>query len=119
MRGNWLALNVVLGVFLIGAVGTGLFVSTVAETQQVAFQIGSLVAFLPTFILSGFIFPIASMPWVLQYVSTIVPARYFLIALRGIVLKGSGLIALWQPIGALVLYACLVMGLASLRLARR
>lgn len=119
MRGNWLALGFVLGVFLVGAIGTGLLVSTIAETQQVAFQIGSLVAFLPTFILSGFIFPVASMPIVLQYVSTIVPARYFLIALRGIVLKGSDLWMVWPPVAALGVYAAVVLGLASLRLAKR
>ncbi len=119
MQGNWLTLNLVLAMFLIGAIGTGLLVSTIAETQQVAFQIGSLVAFLPTFVLSGFIFPIASMPIGLQYVSTVVPARYFLIALRGIVLKGSDLITVWPSVAALVVYAFLVMGLASLRLARR
>ncbi len=119
MRGDWIALSFVLAVFLIGAVGTGLLVSTIAETQQVAFQVGSLVAFLPTFILSGFIFPIASMPIVLRYASTVVPARYFLIALRGIVLKGSDLQAVWPSVAALGAYAFLVLGLASLRLAKR
>jgi len=119
MRGNWFALGFVLAVFLIGAIGTGLLVSTIAETQQVAFQVGSLVAFLPTFILSGFIFPIASMPLPLQVVSTIVPARYFLIALRGIVLKGSDLWTVWPSVAALGVYAAVVLGLASLRLAKR
>ncbi|MEO6221621.1 MAG: ABC transporter permease [Vicinamibacterales bacterium] len=119
MRGNWFALSFVLAVFLVGAIGTGLLVSTIAETQQVAFQVGSLIAFLPTFILSGFIFPIASMPLALQYVSTIVPARYFLIALRGIVLKGSDLSMVASSVGALGLYAAVVFGLASLRLAKR
>ena len=80
-----------VAVFLVGALGTGLLVSTIADTQQVAFQAAMLIAFLPTFMLSGFIFPIASMPVALQYITTIVPARYFLIALRGIVLKGLGL----------------------------
>lgn len=119
MRGNWLALNVVLFVFLVGAVGTGILVSTIAETQQVAFQIGSLIGFLPTFILSGFIFPIASMPLPLQIVSAVVPARYFLIALRGIVLKGSDLAMVWAPLAAMGAYALIVLGLASLRLAKR
>jgi len=119
MRGNWGALLVVLAIFLVGALGTGILVSTIAETQQVAFQIGTLVAFLPTFILSGFIFPISSMPEPLQYVTSIVPARYFLVALRGIVLKGTDIWALWQPVGALIIYAAAVLGVASLRLARR
>jgi len=119
MRGSWVDLFVVLAIFLVGALGTGILVSTIAETQQVAFQIGTLVAFLPTFILSGFIFPIASMPEGLQYVTAVVPARYFLIALRGIVLKGTDIVALWQPVAALVVYAVIVLGLASVRLAKR
>jgi ABC-2 type transport system permease protein len=119
MEGSWLALSAVTAIFLVGALGTGLVVSTIAETQQVAFQAAALIAMLPTLILSGFIFPLASMPIVLQYISAIVPARYFLVALRGIVLKGLDLGQLWMPISALVLYAAIMLGLAALRLARR
>jgi len=91
----------------------------VAGTQQVAFQAATLIAMLPTLILSGFIFPIASMPFALQQVTRVVPARYFLLALRGIVLKGLPLSALLAPIVALAVYAVVVLTLASLRLARR
>jgi ABC-2 type transport system permease protein len=119
MRGSWLALSAVTAIFLVGALGTGLVVSTIAETQQVAFQAAALIAMMPTLILSGFIFPLASMPVALQYISAIVPARYFLVALRGIVLKGLDLGHLSMPIGALVLYAAVMLGLAALRLARR
>ncbi len=119
MRGNWFALSFVLAVFLVGGVGTGLLVSTMTETQQMALQASMLIAFLPTMILSGFIFPIASMPEPIQYITTIVPARYFLVALRGIVLKGLGLSALWAPIGALGIYACAVLAISAARLARR
>ena len=119
MRGDWLSLTVVLALFLIGALGTGLLVSTIAETQQMAFQASMLIAFLPTFMLSGFIFPIASMPVFLQYVTTIVPARYFLIALRGVVLKGLSLADFAGPVLALTAYAVAVLGLSAVRLARR
>jgi ABC-2 type transport system permease protein len=119
MRGNWIDLSVVLAAFLIGALGTGVLVSTFAETQQVAYQSAMLVAFLPSFILSGFIFPISSMPIALQYITMVVPARYFLIALRGVVLKGLDLTMLWQPLLALGVYALLVLGLSAARLARR
>ncbi len=119
MRGDWLSLQVVIAVFLIGALGTGLLVSTLADTQQIAFQAAMLIAFLPTFMLSGFIFPIASMPVVLQYVTTLVPARYFLVALRGVVLKGLDLGDLLMPLLALGLYAVAVLGLSAVRLARR
>ena len=119
MRGDWLSLTVVLALFLVGALGTGLLVSTIAETQQMAFQASMLIAFLPTFMLSGFIFPIASMPVFLQYVTTIVPARYFLIALRGVVLKGLGLGDFAGPVLAMTAYAVAVLGLSAVRLARR
>jgi ABC-2 type transport system permease protein len=119
MHGDWLALAVLVTIFLIGALGTGLLISTVADSQQVAFQAAALVAMLPTVILSGFIFPIASMPVALQYVTAVVPARYFLVALRGIVLKGLGLGALWEPIAALCVYAALVLGLSAVRLGRQ
>ena len=119
MRGTWGALSVVLAMFLIGGVGTGLLVSTLADSQQMALQASMLVAFLPTLILSGFIFPITSMPKAIQYVTTIVPARYFLVALRAIVLKGLGLSSLWAPLGALALYAVVVLGLSAARLGRQ
>jgi ABC-2 type transport system permease protein len=119
MRGAWPTLLLVVTLFLIGALGTGLLVSTIADTQQVAFQAAALIAMLPTLILSGFIFPIASMPVGLQVISSVVPARYFLVALRGIVLKGLDVGSLWAPMLALVAYACVVLGISAVRLARR
>jgi ABC-2 type transport system permease protein len=118
MRGNWLSLLLAVSLFLIGALATGLVISTVADTQQVAFQIALLVSLLPTLILSGFIFPISSMPRALQLVTNVVPARYFLVALRGIVLKGSSVTHLVGPLAALATYAAVMLSLASLRLAR-
>jgi ABC-2 type transport system permease protein len=118
MRGSWLDLLLAVSLFLAGALGTGMFISTVSDSQLVAFQIVLIVAFLPTFILSGFIFPIASMPGPIRLVTFIVPARYFLVALRGIVLKGVGAAAVWPELGALLVYAAAVLGLASIRLAR-
>jgi ABC-2 type transport system permease protein len=118
MRGSWLLLCAAIGLFLIGAQAMGLFISTVAQTQQVAFQISLLASLLPTMILSGFIFPIASMPAGVQVVSHIVPARYFLVALRSIVLKGAGIGAFWQEMMALAIFATVALGLASLRLRR-
>lgn len=119
MRGSWWALVAAIVLFLVGALGTGLLISTVAETQQIAFMMGLLLTFLPTFILSGFIFPISSMPRALQVVTLLVPARYFLVVLRGIVLKGSSLASVSGPIVALVIYAVVVLALASVRLAKQ
>jgi ABC-2 type transport system permease protein len=118
MRGSWASLLVALSLFLVGALATGLLISTVAESQQVAFQMALLISLLPTLILSGFIFPISSMPPALQLVTTVVPARYFLVALRGIVLKGSPLATLVMPLVALSIYAAAMLALSSLRLAR-
>lgn len=119
MRGSWLVLLGAVSLFLVGALGFGLLISTVAETQQVAFQLALLTSFLPTLMLSGFIFPISSMPPFLQLVTYAVPARYFLIALRGIVLKGVGPALFWEQLVALALFAVLILGLASLRLRRQ
>ena len=118
MRGNWIALLVAIALFIAGALGTGLLISTAAETQQVAFQVAVLSSFLPTLLLSGFIFPISSMPTALQLVTYVVPARYFLVALRGIVLKGTALWLLWPQMIALSIYAIVMLALASVRLAR-
>jgi ABC-2 type transport system permease protein len=84
----------------------------------VAFQIALLSSLLPTMILSGFIFPISSMPIVVQWITHIVPARYFLVALRAIVLKGADVTAFWQDMMALAIFATAVTALASLRLWR-
>ena len=119
MRGSWLVLLLTISLYLVGALGLGLLVSSIAETQQVAFQIAVLASFLPTLMLSGFIFPIASMPAFLQAVTYIVPAKYFLIALRGIVLKGVGLQVIWPQLVSLVIYSSVVLLLASLRLRRQ
>ena len=118
MRGSWLLLCAAIALFLIGAQAMGLLISTVAHTQQVAFQISLLASLLPTMILSGFIFPISSMPAGVQAVTHIVPARYFLVALRSIVLKGAGIAAFWQEMIALVIFATVALGLASLRLRK-
>src|SRR5436309_2405985 len=119
MRGSWFLLLAALSLFLIGALGLGLFISSLADTQQVAFQLALLASFLPTLMLSGFIFPIASMPVFLRAVTYGVPARYFLIALRGIVLKGTGVDAFWIDLVALAIFDALVLTLASVRLRRQ
>jgi ABC-2 type transport system permease protein len=119
MRGNWGALFVAMSLFLVGALATGLLISTVADSQQLAFQMALLISFLPTIMLSGFIFPIGSMPTALQVGTFLVPARYFLVALRGIVLKGSALGHLLPQLAALAVYASAMLALASARLARQ
>jgi ABC-2 type transport system permease protein len=119
MRGSWSMLMLAISLFLFGALAFGLLISTVADTQQVAFQLALLTSYLPTLMLSGFIFPISSMPPVLQAITYAVPARYFLRALRGIVLKGVGPQVFWPDLAALVMFAAVIVALASLRLKRQ
>jgi ABC-2 type transport system permease protein len=118
VRGAWWLLLLSLALYLFGALAMGLLISTIAHSQQVAFQVALLASFLPTMLLSGFIFPIASMPAFLQVVTHVVPARYFLVALRGVLLKGSGFAAIADSLGALVIFAVVVTGLAAVRLRR-
>jgi ABC-2 type transport system permease protein len=119
MRGSWAALLGSVSLFLVGALAFGVLISTIADTQQVAFQVALLTSYLPTLMLSGFIFPIASMPPLLQAVTYVVPARYFLVTLRGILLKGVGPAVLWEQLVAMTIFAIVILGLASLRLRRQ
>ncbi len=118
MRGSWVLLSVAIGLFLVGAQAQGLVISSVAPTQQVAFQLALLSSFLPTFILSGFIFPISSMPQAIQVITHAIPARYFIVALRAIVLKGAEVTSFWTDLLALGIFAAAMLTLASARLGR-
>ena len=117
MNGSWALLLLALSLYLTGALGLGLMISTIADSQQVAFQLAVLASFLPTMMLSGFVFPIASMPPAIQAITYVVPARYFIIALRAIVLKGADLSAFWPQLAGLAVYAFLMLALASKRLS--
>jgi ABC-2 type transport system permease protein len=119
VRGPYTDLLAATVLYLIGALAWGLLVSTLADSQSVAFQIGVMTALLPTLLLSGFIFPIANMPPPLQLLTRIIPARYYLVILRGVVIKGSDLSPFWDQMGALAIYAGIVLALASVRFARQ
>jgi ABC-2 type transport system permease protein len=119
MRGSWATLCLAILLFLIGAQAQGLVISSVAPTQNVAFQLALLSSFLPTFILSGFIFPISSMPPAIQLITSVIPARYFLVALRAIVLKGAEIQSFAMDLAALAIFAVVMLALASARLSRQ
>jgi ABC-2 type transport system permease protein len=119
IRGSHLELLVVVLLYLFGALGFGLLISTIANSQTFAFQVGLITSLLPVLLLSGFIFQIRIMPVGLQAITYLIPARYFLVALRGIILKGEGLATYWEQVAALVVYGLVVIALASARLARR
>jgi ABC-2 type transport system permease protein len=109
--------------FLFSALALGLLVSTVTSTQQVAMMISLLVTLLPTVMLSGFVFPIASMPRVLQAVSSVLPATHFMVIIRGIMLKGSGPEDLAPQLGAIgaigLAFTVVAMARFSLKLKTR
>ena len=119
IRGSYLHLLVAVLLYLFGALGFGLFISTLADTQALAFQAGLITSMLPAILLSGFIFQIRIMPEPLQLITYLVPARYFLVILRGIILKGEGLATYWPQVVALAIYGLVVVALSSARLARR
>jgi len=106
------------GMFLISTLGVGLFISTIANTQQEA-MMTAMFYNLPAIFLSGFFFPLAAMPWPLQLISYAIPLRYFLIIARSIVLKGVGADALWPEIIAVTLFSIVIMGAAALRFRKR
>ena len=111
-RGSPVLLMVTGMLFLVGAQGLGMFISASAKSQFLATQLAMIVTFLPAMLLSGLMFDISSMPKVLQIISLVVPARYFIAATRGIFLKGVGLEVLWgQALGMLV-FALAGLGLA-------
>lgn len=118
-RGSVLLLISLTLLYMVATLSIGIFISTMAETQQVAQMAAFLLTMLPSFLLSGFVFPVSSMPKVLQYVSYLVPARYYLVILRGIFLKGVGMMALWPEALSLAVFALILMTVSSLRFRKR
>jgi ABC-2 type transport system permease protein len=119
VRGSLLWLSAVTVLFLFACLGLGIFISSVAETQQVAFLVAVLSTFLPSFLLSGFVFPIENMPPVIRAVTYLVPARYYLAALRAIMLKGTGLAVFWPQILFLLGFAGVTIAAGVFRLRTR
>ncbi len=105
--------------YVLTALSLGLLVSTIAQTQQVAMMMALTMTMLPTIMLSGFIFPIASMPKALQLVTYIVPAKYYLQIIRGIMLKGNNFTQLIKPMLALVIMTIVMLTLAVKRFSLR
>jgi ABC-2 type transport system permease protein len=119
VKGSVVLLSLTIVIFLVGALSLGVFISTFTTSQQMAYLISSLITLLPTFILSGFVFPIRSMPEVLQFITYLVPARYFLAALRAIILKGATLPSISNQIWPLMIFAVTFPLLSSWRLNKR
>jgi len=119
IRGSLLDLFAATLLYLLGALGFGLLISTLVNSQALAFQIGLLGSLLPALLLSGFVFQIRLMPVWLKAITYLVPARYYLVILRGIILKGASLAPYWDQMGYLALYVTAVLGLATVRMTRR
>jgi len=113
-RGNPLVLLLGTSLFLVSTLGTGLLISTLCRTQQQAFA-SSFFVMTPAFILSGFSFPIASMPRPLQWLTLLNPLRYFLVVLRSTFLKGIGVSMLWQEMLAMAVLGTVLLGVSVLR----
>lgn len=115
IRGSVLLLYVVTGLFLLTSLGLGLFVSTISKTQQQAMMVGMFFVMLPMMYISGFVFPVENMPLLLQWISRGIPMRYYLIAIRSIILKGAGLHELWFEMLMLLVMGVTVLAASVMR----
>jgi ABC-2 type transport system permease protein len=102
-------------IFIVAALSIGILVSTIARTQQVAMTITLTLTIMPSVLLSGFVFEIKNMPWILQIITMIVPARYFMSIIRGVMLKGSGLDTLWPQAAGLAVISLVLISIAARR----
>ncbi|MCA9666571.1 MAG: ABC transporter permease [Myxococcales bacterium] len=118
-NGSLLLLFGVSLLFIICALAQGLLISMVARNQQVATQVGAISSVMPALLLSGFIFPIDNMPAPLQWISHVVPARYMITLLRGILLQGRGVAELWPQVVGVAVLAVVLVALATARSKRR
>jgi ABC-2 type transport system permease protein len=105
--------------FMLSTLGLGLFISTIAKTQAQAMITSAFAVIMPMIFLSGFAFPIENMPIFIQYVTYLVPLRYFIVILRGIILKGIGLNELWPQVTALLIFGTSILVLSSLRFRKK
>jgi ABC-2 type transport system permease protein len=108
LKGSVLLLLFSSSVFVFGALAWGVFVSAATRNQLAAYQLGTLTSFLPAFMLSGFIYSLDNMPFVIQTIALFVPARYFINIVKGVFLKGVGLELLWFDLLLLIGYAALI-----------
>jgi len=114
IRGSLLLLFLLIGIYLLPTLGLGLFISTVAQTQQQA-QLMTMPIMLPSMMLSGFIFPISSLPVVLQFIGQLLPLTYFIYIMRSVVIKGVGMDLIIPQVIALTIFAIVLLGLAAWR----
>lgn len=119
LRGNVALLFGMAAIFLVGALSLGMVISIVAKGQLLASQLAMVLTFLPSFLLSGFMYAIANMPLGVQVVTYLVPARYFVTMLKGIYLKGTGLQILAIEAGLLVIFAAALLAFANVKFRKK
>jgi ABC-2 type transport system permease protein len=119
LRGSVLFLFSIAVIFLIGALSMGLVISINMKNQLLAAQFAMVATFLPSFLLSGFMFSIANMPQVIQYITYIVPARYFVATLKGIYMKGVGVNVLFGEVVFLMIYSLIMFTIANVRFKKK
>ena len=112
VHGSLLLLLAETLLYITMALSLGIFISTISNSQQVAMFISMFALLLPTMLLSGFIFPIENMPWPLQWLSTLIPAKYFIIIIKDLMIKGTGLLYVWKETLVLLLMTFIFIGLS-------
>lgn len=100
--------------FIFSALGLGIFISSVADSQQVAFQAATVTSMVPSLVLSDFIFPIESMPTIVQWITNLTPAKFFIATLRAILLRGVGISVFWDQLVYMLIFGIIFISLATL-----
>ena len=118
VKGSLFLLFITTLIFITASTSIGILVSVIADSQQFAFSVATFISLLPAVILSGFIFPIDSMPPFIQLITNLTPAKFFIEILRAIVLRGVGMTAFWEQVTYLLIYTFVLTTLATL-LSRR
>jgi ABC-2 type transport system permease protein len=119
VRGSLLLLYAAIMMIILGGLGQGLLISTVTDSQQVAFMISVFSSLLPSFLLSGFIFPVATMPLALRVISNLAVNKFFLVVVRGVMLKGVGFTAVWEQFLFMFAFAAVMLGVSAKRMQKR
>jgi len=119
VKGSLFLLFITTLIFISASTSIGILVSVIADSQQFAFSLATFLSLLPSVILSGFIFPIDSMPAAIQVLTNVTPAKFFIVILRAIVLRGVGIAAFWEQVVYLLIFTLVLISLATVLSRRR
>ena len=119
VKGGVLLLLFLSLIILMTTLGLGLFISTISRTQQQAMMTAIFFFMLPMMFFGGFVFPIENMPIIIQYVSYIIPVRYYFVIVRGLFLKGVGMSILWPQALALLIFGSVILSMSVMRFQKR